>query len=33
VIGAIGVSGGSVQEDIKVAEFGVKFFENRYTTN
>ena len=33
VIGAVGVSGGSVQEDIEVADSGVNFFENRYTTN
>jgi len=33
VIGAVGVSGGSVEEDIEVAQAGVEFFENRYTSN
>ncbi|CCU77911.1 hypothetical protein HSACCH_00265 [Halanaerobium saccharolyticum subsp. saccharolyticum DSM 6643] len=33
VIGALGVSGGSVEEDMSVAEAGVKFFNNRYTNS
>lgn len=33
VIGAVGVSGGSVEEDIKVAKAAVEFFKNRYTSN
>lgn len=33
VIGAVGVSGGSVDEDIEVAQAGVKFFVNRYTSS
>jgi len=33
VIGALGVSGGSVEEDMSVAEAGVNFFNNRYTNS
>lgn len=33
VIGAVGVSGGSVEEDIEVAKSAVNFFKNRYTSN
>lgn len=33
LVGSIGVSGGSVEEDITVAEAGEDFFNNRYTSN
>jgi len=33
VVGAVGVSGGSVEEDMTVAEAGVEFFNNRYTSS
>lgn len=33
VIGAVGVSGGSVEEDIEIAKAAVEFFINRYTSN
>ncbi|WP_230867197.1 GlcG/HbpS family heme-binding protein [Iocasia frigidifontis] len=32
MIGAVGVSGGNVEQDIQVAEAGVKYFNNRFTT-
>lgn len=33
VIGAVGISGGTADEDIEVAEAGVEFFVNRYTSS
>lgn len=31
VIGAIGISGGTVEQDVAVAKSGLKFYKNRYT--
>ncbi|RCW45659.1 MULTISPECIES: heme-binding protein [unclassified Halanaerobium] len=33
VVGAVGVSGGTVDEDIEIAESGAEFFVNRYTSS
>ena len=31
IVGAIGVSGGTIEQDMKVAHFGVKVFEEAVT--